>query len=110
VGRLEQYTQHVAESATQERQRRQQEMRQKQWDTLTAASLEEKLMEHGVIQITTGGSSNVGDHHHDGNDNANDISNDMTRRQYTPAMKEIARQCVADQDDKDDINNSGDSQ
>lgn len=58
--------------AKQDRQRRQEAFKKRQWQKLDAASLEKKLIDHGVLRKED----------HD--------------RQYTPAFKKIARQCVAD--------------
>lgn len=63
-------------------------MRQKRWDTLNAASLEKRLIEHGVIRLDDIGKDD---------DKDNPTLMNRPPRQYIPAMVEIARQCVADE-------------
>jgi hypothetical protein len=90
VGRMEQQAKSVLERASKERQRRQEAMRQKRWDTLNAASLEKRLIDHGVIRLDDIGKD----------DDEDNPTLRKPTRQYTPAMVEIARQCVADENKK----------
>ena len=79
VGRLEQQLQHVTEQAWNDRQRRQEAIRQRRWDKLDAASLEKRLVEHGVVW------------------REDSLEDGKPFRRYTPAMVQVARQCVADE-------------
>ena len=79
VGRMERQIEQVAQQAKKDRQRRQEAVRRRQWDKYDAASLEKRLIEHGVMR------------------REDRVEDGRTYRRYTPAMVEIARRCVADE-------------
>ena len=85
VGRLEEQLRHVAEQAWSDRQRRQDAIRKRRWNKLDAASLEKRLMEHGVIR------------------REDSLEGGTTFRRYTPAMVQVARQCVEDEEQRAQI-------
>jgi len=76
VGRLEKQIEHFAEQACSNRQRGQEAIRIRRWDELGTTALEKRLMEHGVLRREERGTV------------------------CTPAMVEVARQCVADEEDR----------
>ena len=85
VGRLEEQLRHVTEQARSDRQRRQDAIRKGRWNKLDAASLEKRLMEHGVIR------------------REDSLEGGTIFRRYTPAMVQVARQCVADEEERAQI-------
>lgn len=78
VGRIERSIEQWMTQAKQDRQRRQEALKKRQWQKLDAATLEKRLIEHGVLR------------------REDRVEDGKTYRQYTPAMKEIAQQCVED--------------
>lgn len=80
VGKMERRAQEALERANEERQRRQEAIRQRQWEDLDAVSLEKRLVEHGVIQ--------------------RDDVDGTVRRYYTPGMVEVARKCMSEETER----------
>lgn len=91
VGRLERQLQHVSETAWSDRQRRQEAIRKRRWDKLDAASLEKRLIEHGVLR------------------KADSPEGGTALLRYTPAMVQVARQCVADEEERAQTKSDGDA-
>jgi hypothetical protein len=85
IGRMERQLELWGEQARVERQRRQDALKKRQWKTLDAASLEKRLVEHGIIR------------------RVDRVEDDKVIRQYTPAMVKIARQCVEDLESPEEV-------
>lgn len=95
VGRIERSIEQWITQAKQDRQRRQEALKKRQWQKLDAATLEKRLIEHGVLR------------------REDRVEDGKTYRQYTPAMKKIALQCVEDtklQEDGEAVTSSAPSQ